>query len=119
MICCLFPCGIIISSGSSISSSGSSLFNEIILLAIFDPATSTAAGIIFYDNCLPGNLPIFDPSFFNVLPYLFSLIFFAAVTPLITIFYHIYYIRLKVYFQVFQKTKIHSLGYTFFTLLSV
>ena len=62
MICCLWLGGIIISSGSS---SGSSPFNEVILPAIFDPVTSIVAGIIFSDNCLTANLPIFDPSLFN------------------------------------------------------
>ena len=66
MICCLLFGGIIVSSGSSSISSGSStFFNEVILSAIFDPATSTAAGIILSDNCLPANLLILNSSFFN------------------------------------------------------
>ena len=53
----------IISCSSSISSCGSSLsdiFNEIILSAIFDPAKSTAAGMILSESCLPANLSTFD-----------------------------------------------------------
>ena len=59
------------------------MFNEVILSAIFDSAKSTAAGIIFSETCCPANLPIFKPSFFNALPYLLSLNFFAAVFNLL------------------------------------
>ena len=54
MICCLFPGGMIISSSESLSLP----FNEVILSAILDPATSIAAGIILSVNFLVA-------SFFN------------------------------------------------------
>ena len=63
-ICCLFSGGIIISCGCSCGFS-SLTFNEVILFAVSDPATSTAAEIILSDNYLVASFLIFYHTYFD------------------------------------------------------